>query len=366
MDLEERFVKACQEGDTELAKSLGESHEFNQRVELDAFVKACEGFHRAIVEWFLERKDDNTLEVNEVLCENGSFEAMLWFYKIDHGQRGDEDEVFAEFIGDMCMSNLPEAANWAHSLRPISLEKRKEIFIEACEEDQFGGADWLFGLGGIDLHFHDDIYFSSSYHYDNDMKFIWDLGDYDYTCPEAFWYACMIGDLSIAKKLWKKNTLDKAELAEGFVKASNNNHEETLRWAWSKLKSLISTEALFYHLHEYKDLEAIQWLCRIEIANKLHHKVFRCYCGEWIVEDEIEIVEEKDMNMARWCVSLGGVPFQESKWYMAHLRRRWKGTIKALAFLSLTFSDFIETRYAPGGKGFLEAKIDFESKRFKK
>lgn len=66
-------------------------------------------------------------------------------------------------------------------------------------------------------------------------------------------------------------------------------------------------------------------------------------------------------DIAQWLVSLGNPWFRKEKVYMRYLRRKWRGTIRALALLARTYDDFLERYYAPGGKGFHVTLHDWKS-----
>lgn len=303
-----------------------------------AFFSACDGGHLDVAKWIYFTCDGGSGSVNTVnvfdgprfppffwACENGHLVVAEWLWEL--GGVPEDPYKWGTTFMTTCARGKLDAAQW---LWALCLKGRflgrlnwafDMAFAGACGNGHMDTATWLWSLGDINPH------------HDNDR---------------AFRLACACGHLHVAQWVWELcgsgggGRGARAEV-DGDLRLATSaedpvNHHADLDFAFR-----------FSCLGRHTAVARWVW----SLGGVDHHanndQIFRQSC------------EMGNFEMAHWMVELGGIRFQENPDYMAHLRRKWRGAIRAMAVMHRTFADLMHTRYAPGGKGYDERRTSFEA-----
>jgi hypothetical protein len=168
----------------------------------------------------------------------------------------------------MCGGGQLFSAQWLNSVMVVEPENKTRAFQSACIMGHDDVVQWLVGLGGVDVHVHNDLPFRNACKDQGAIaKFLHSLGGVDIHAEEdaAFVNACSGGCIDIAQWLHSLGGVDiHAQKDNAFVLACTRQDLDVAKWLHS-----LDTGAE-WHLDNAFDLaaaydnrEGLQWLCTV-------------------------------------------------------------------------------------------------------
>ena len=233
----ELFRSCCNRGDIKLAKSLYELNDVDiydrDPSELygvgNAFEYACLYNNLEIAKWLFDISDKAKLNIYSYI-----------------------DIIFVR-VG----SNDLEMLQWVYTLSEYDDTILRSAFMEACLGDKIDNAKWLYSLGTINVHAHDDAAFVESCisgHLDVAKWLYYELGDVNihaYSCNSnkerdyAFKWSLYMGKLDVAQWLYS---------LDGEIDVRSGN-DQIFKYICEKPKYKFN--------HKFSRSEIARWLCTL-------------------------------------------------------------------------------------------------------
>lgn len=254
----------------------------------------------------------------------------------------------------LCLRGMTEEARLYARAYYIPFSELDAAFVGACERGHLGTARWML------------------------VEFSGILDHPGVALHEAFQGACAAGHLDVAQWIWgvwgPKSILAPAlsihaNDEKAFVDACHGGHLAVAQWlrmvcathcpCSDGVRHTICDNFAFQGACANGHLETAQWVWSLGgVDHRVHSDIafdFACYFGHF--------------PTARWLVSLDGDVLSDDEsthlsqakaLYAAYVSRmRWRGILRAACVLLRVYMGFLKRYYAPGGKGFTDAKDDF-------
>jgi len=129
------------------------------------------------------------------------------------------------------------------------------------------------------------------------IQIIWDFIINFFNCEDTFSYACRIGNLDLAKKIYNSRDIDKYEIEEGFIDSCINNYLHIAKWILSldKISVHCNNDGAFRLCCCKGNLEIAQWL--VSLPEKPYINSY--------IDGFMWASEEGHLSVAKWLHSLG-------------------------------------------------------------
>ncbi len=302
------FRTLCKNGHLDMARFF---YFFNDDIDVhacddDAFKTSCYNGHLKTVKWLYhltngklnirKHKDD----VLKSCCITNNLELAQWLYsKFKDGHIN--DEVLFECFKDACSIGNIDMAKWLLNIstkheNKLDIHKHREVpFNNACSNGHLDMCKFLLTIdGNINIHCTNEWAFAVCCMNGHKQMADWLLShDIDEDVNDAFVYACIGGQLEVAKYLYNSGKVtdlkykDEDEHKDPFVHACNSGNLELVQWLYSLensfynwCKSFIVTKDTDEERYKYAfinccksgNLELVKWFhetLKIELNYKI-------------------------------------------------------------------------------------------------
>jgi hypothetical protein len=142
-------------------------------------------------------------------------------------------------FNNACKMGHLKVAQWLYSLGGVNIHINNEnAFRWACKWVQLEVAQWLYSLGGVNIHIMDEDAFrwACLRGYLNIAQWLYSLGDVNIHIndEEAFRLACIKGHLEVVQWLYSLGDVDIHTRDDGaFKKACSYGKLKVAQWLWS-------------------------------------------------------------------------------------------------------------------------------------
>jgi hypothetical protein len=262
------FKNVCYSGNLECLVWLCENYDFNNVININEIFHSLYLNHQLEVVKYIYYNYKIDLEYEYFYnififgLKFGNINLVKWLYSIH-----DYTDCIKKNIS---LTNLYskygniDIVKWLYSLNIYSLEK--SLFNEVCSFSKFEIAKWMYSFGTITIDendkdlFIDSIKFSNNYDY---ISWIYSLYDFSFCLKEAFYNACILNKIKIAKWLY---TLGEYDVGLSFKMICKSGYNEIFIW----LKSINRIK------FEFNDTEVLL------ISDGTNYKTDNKYIINWI------------------------------------------------------------------------------------
>ncbi len=127
------------------------------------FERACTSNYSPLAEWTLDTFSLNTDDNFKFACNCDNLIVAQYMYNM--GGLNIQSDINDLYINLFSIGNL-NVLQWLHSLEPLSSAMQTTGFLYACKKDQLLAAQWVYGLGNIDINMYKSFILVVSYNTD--------------------------------------------------------------------------------------------------------------------------------------------------------------------------------------------------------
>ena len=203
------------------------------------------------------------------------FISLTELIKCDYMNRNDIDlDIQTKGVFQMsCEEGRIDLAQWLHSLGGIDIHYADDMAFRAtCENGHINIAKWLYSFGSVDIHVYNDISFWRTCvngHVEL-AKWLYSLGDIDIHADGDMFFrlSCSYGRIEVAKWLYSLGDVDIHSYNDNaFFSSCKFGHIQVAKWLYSlggidiHVDTNNSLEVAFINGH----INIIEWLSNLNL-----------------------------------------------------------------------------------------------------